>query len=191
MGKHLKHPFGQSVLVLFIAYLLLDFGIQYIPPLIGIVSAPIPNSVLLQYLITVGVGILLWVSDNDARWAEFKEPMHVVMVDPDRKMARASLMVLVPILIALFWKGRKVPLAAVLSSVFGLASMIVYYVVVAQLGVENETYGTYIWSVSIGDMSFELWQEYALFFTLPASFLGFVIGTLLGRRPTDHREDSE
>jgi len=102
-----------------------------------------------------------------------------------------SSMVLVPILMALFWKGRKVPLAGILSSVSGLASMIIYYVVVAQLGVENETYGTYIWSVSIGDMSFDLWQEYALYFTLPTSFFGFVVGTLMGRRAVDHKEGSE
>ncbi len=102
MGKHLKHPFGQAVLVLVVSYLFLDYGIAYISPLIGITSGPvpIPNSVLLQYLITVAVGILLWVSDNDARWAEFKAPMHRVMVDPDRKTARNSLMVLVPILVA-------------------------------------------------------------------------------------------
>ena len=96
----MKHPFGQAVLVLVVSYLLLNYGIVYIPPLIGLASAPIPNSVLFQYLITVGVGILLWVSDNDARWAEFKAPMHRVMVDPDRKMARNSLMVLVPVLVA-------------------------------------------------------------------------------------------
>jgi Na+/proline symporter len=102
-----------------------------------------------------------------------------------------SSMVLVPILMALFWKGRKVPLAGVLSSVAGLVSMIVFYVVVAQLGVENDTYGTYIWSVSIGGTTFDLWQEYALFFTLPTSFLGFVVGTLLGRRASDHKEGSE
>ena len=100
MGKHLKHPFGQAVLVLLISYLLLDFGIEYIPPLFGMVSAPIPNSVLLQYLVTVGVGILLWVSDNDARWAEFKAPMHQVMVDPGQKVLRISLMGLVPLLVA-------------------------------------------------------------------------------------------
>ena len=102
MGKHLKHPFGQAVLVLVVSYLFLDYGIAYISPLIGITSGPvpIPNSVLLQYLITVAVGILLWVSDNDARWAEFKAPMHRVMVDPDQKIARNSLMVLVPILVA-------------------------------------------------------------------------------------------
>lgn len=67
MGKHLKHPFGQAVLVLVVSYLLLRFGIVYIPPLFGIASAPVPNSVLLQYLITVGVGVLLWVPSRSRR----------------------------------------------------------------------------------------------------------------------------
>ena len=102
MGKYLKHPFGQAVLVLVVAYFLLDYGIAYMSLWLGLASdpVPIPNSVLLQYLITVSVGILLWVSDNDARWAEFKAPIHRVMVDPGLKRVRNSLMVLVPILVA-------------------------------------------------------------------------------------------
>ncbi len=102
-----------------------------------------------------------------------------------------SSMVLVPILMALFWEGKKVPLAGVLSSLFGLVSMIVYYVVVGLLGVENEIYGTYIWTVSLGGTTFDLWQEYALFFTLPASILGFVMGSVLGRPNIEHEEVSE
>ena len=99
MGKYLKHPLGQAAVVLVVSYLLLDFGIEYIPPLLGMASAPIPNSVLLQYLITVAVGILLWVSDNDDRWAEFQAPMHRVMVDPDQKPILMALMVLVPVFV--------------------------------------------------------------------------------------------
>ena len=34
MGKHLRHPFGQAVAVLVVAYLLIKFGIVYLPPLI-------------------------------------------------------------------------------------------------------------------------------------------------------------
>ena len=56
------------------------------------------------------------VSDNDARWAEFKEPMHSVMVDPDRKMARTSLMVLVPILVAFATFNQVKPSLAAPSS---------------------------------------------------------------------------
>ena len=100
MGKHLKHPFGQAVLVLVLAYVLLDYGIVYLPPLVGIASAPVPNSVVLQYMVTVIVGVLLWVSDNEARWREFKAPMHTVMVDPAQKNLRGALMVLVPVLVA-------------------------------------------------------------------------------------------
>ncbi|MCH2585274.1 MAG: hypothetical protein MK138_10940, partial [Planctomycetes bacterium] len=106
----MKHPFGQALLVLVVAYFLLDYGIAYMSPLLGLASDPVPitNSVLLQYLVTVSVGILLWVSDNDTRWAEFKAPMHQVMVDPDLKKARISLMVLAPVLVAFltFSQGR-------------------------------------------------------------------------------------
>ena len=116
MGKHLKHPLGQAVLVLFIALLLFVFGIPYIPPLLGFPSAPIPNSVLLQYVITVCVGILLWVSDNDERWAEFKAPMHNVMVDPDQKTTRNVFMVLVPVLVAFMTFNQVMPSVAAPTS---------------------------------------------------------------------------
>ena len=96
----LKHPFGQAILVLVVAFLLFDFGIAYIPPLFGVESAPVPQSVLVQYMVTVLVGVLLWVSDNEARWKEFKEPIHRVLVDPEKKLTRGALMVAVPVLVA-------------------------------------------------------------------------------------------
>lgn len=88
--------------------------------------------------------------------------------------------VLVPIMMGFFWKGKKTPLAGNLSCAVGLAATILFYVLIALLGVENETYGTYIWSFSIAGFSFDLWQEYALYFTLPMSLLGFLIGNRLG-----------
>ena len=100
MDKHFRHPFGQSVVVLVLAYLLVEFGIVYLPPIIGVASAPVPGSVVLQYMLTVLVGILLWVSDNEGRWAEFKQPIQRVMVDPERKIARAVLLVATPLLVA-------------------------------------------------------------------------------------------
>ncbi len=98
--KYLKHPLGQAVLVLFLSYLLLEYGIAYLPPLVGIASAPVPNSVVFQFTVTVAVGVLLWVSDNEARWTEFKEPIHRVMVDPGQKIILIFLMVAAPILVA-------------------------------------------------------------------------------------------
>jgi Na+/proline symporter len=90
-------------------------------------------------------------------------------------------MVLVPIMVAIFWKGRKTKLAGTLSCLVGLVSTIGFYLFIFWIGVENETYGTYIWSFSIGDGSYSIWQEYALFFTLPLSALGFLAGSLLGK----------
>jgi SSS family solute:Na+ symporter len=89
--------------------------------------------------------------------------------------------VLVPIFAGLYWKGRKAPLAGLLSATAGLLSVIVFYLGLSLLGTENETWGTYIWSFSIGGETFSVWQEYALFFTLPMSLLGFIVGNLFGR----------
>jgi SSS family solute:Na+ symporter len=101
--------------------------------------------------------------------------------------------VLVPIFVALYWKGRKTPSAGLMSCVIGLAAVIVYYVGIQQLGTANEVYGTYIWTFSIGGTTVSLWQEYALFFSLPMSFLGFLVGNLFGspHTPTEVAEALE
>jgi hypothetical protein len=88
--------------------------------------------------------------------------------------------VLVPIFVALYWKGRKTPAAGLTSCVVGLVSVAAYYVGIQQLGAADEVYGTYIWTFSIGGSSVSLWQEYALFFSLPMSFVGFLVGNLFG-----------
>ncbi len=99
MSKHFKHPFGQVVLLLVLSYLVLDYGIVYLPPLIGIASAPVPNSVILQFMLTVAVGVLIWVSDNEERWREFKKPIHRTMVEPERRTVRVVFMVAIPLLV--------------------------------------------------------------------------------------------
>jgi SSS family solute:Na+ symporter len=88
--------------------------------------------------------------------------------------------VLVPIFVALYWKGSKTRAAGLVSCLVGLASVFAYYLGIQQLGAANEVYGTYIWTFSIRGMSVNLWQEYALFFSLPSSFLGFLAGNLFG-----------
>ena len=67
-----------------------------------------------------------------------------------------------------------------MSCVVGLASVVAYYVGIQVLGTANDVYGTYIWTFSIGQTSISLWQEYALFFSLPMSFLGFLVGNQFG-----------
>jgi len=96
--------------------------------------------------------------------------------------------VLVPIFVCLFWKGRKTPAACLVSFVSGLISVIAFYLLIMHFGEPNATYGTYIWSFSIGGSEYQIWQEYSLFFTLPVSVLGFVIGNCFGSNYTPATE---
>jgi len=88
--------------------------------------------------------------------------------------------VLVPIFVCLFWKGKKTPVACLLSYALGLVSVIAFYFTVKHFGAPNDVYGTYVWSFSLWGSDFEVWQEYSLFFTLPMSALGFLIGNCFG-----------
>ncbi len=97
--ESLKHPFWQAIYLLVLSYLLFTVGIAYIPPLLGIRSAPVPTSVVLQYMITALVGILLYVSNNEERWTKFKEPINAALVDADKRWIRAAALVIVPLLI--------------------------------------------------------------------------------------------
>ena len=47
MGRFLNTPFRQATAVLFFAYALIEVGIPFIPPVFGMPSAPIPNTVVL------------------------------------------------------------------------------------------------------------------------------------------------
>ena len=105
----LKTPFRVAVALLAFSYLLIEVGIPFIPPLFGVASAPVPNTVVFEYMIIAFVGVLLWVSDNDERWAEFKKPMHDVLVRPDRRVARTVLFVVVPVLVAFLTYGNVRP----------------------------------------------------------------------------------
>lgn len=99
MTNRFKHPFWQAILILIVSYVVLRFGIQYLPTLFGVKSAPVPASVMLQYMSFVFVGVLLYVSDNEPRWRQFKQPLNAVLVDDDKRILRSSLLVLVPLFV--------------------------------------------------------------------------------------------
>jgi mono/diheme cytochrome c family protein len=104
----LRHPFWQAVALFALSYLLFEFGIAYLPPLFGVKSAPIPDSVLIQYLLTALVGILLYVSDNEERWRRFKEPIHAVLVAPEQRHVRMVVLVALPVLVGFVtWRGVR------------------------------------------------------------------------------------
>jgi mono/diheme cytochrome c family protein len=97
-----RHPLGQVVIVLLAAYVVFEFGLWLVPPLIGMSSAPVPNSVLLQYMATVLVAVLLYVSSQEQRWREFKQPIEETMVAPERRVLRAALLVALPLVVGAF-----------------------------------------------------------------------------------------
>jgi mono/diheme cytochrome c family protein len=99
MRELLRQPFWQAVLVLLLSYVAIKWGIAYVPPLVGVASAPVPSSVVIQYMLTVLVGILVWVSDNEVRWREFKRPIRETLVLPERRILRAALLVVLPLLV--------------------------------------------------------------------------------------------
>ncbi|MFV1986025.1 MAG: cytochrome c [Gemmatimonadota bacterium] len=102
MMRVLKHPFWQGALVLFGAYVVFKWGIGYFLPVVGVASAPVPSTVITQYMLTALGGVLLYMSAEEARWARFKEPINRTMVDPERRTLRGILLVALPLLVGWF-----------------------------------------------------------------------------------------
>lgn len=108
----LGHPFWQAVLLLVLSYLVFTVGIAYIPPLLGFPSAPVPASVVLQYMLTALVAILIFVSDDEARWTRFKQPINAALVQPDLRWLRAALLILLPLVVGFAAYQRARPKVA-------------------------------------------------------------------------------
>ena len=92
----LRHPFWQAVLLVVGSWLFFTYGLAYLPPLIGVRSAPVPASVVFQYLAFAIVGILLHVSSDEGRWREFVSPIRAAAVDRDKRWVRGALLVVIP-----------------------------------------------------------------------------------------------
>src|SRR5437867_4687308 len=101
MRAYLKHPFWQAVGVLVIAYIVIAFVIPFLPG-----SAMVPRSVVLQYMATVLVGVLIWVSDDEARWTEFKQPLQDVLVQPGLKVVRNVALAAVTLIVGCLTYGQ-------------------------------------------------------------------------------------
>ena len=97
----MRHPFWQAVAILVVAFVAIEFGIPLLPG-----SAVVPASVVLQYMATVTVGVLIYVSDNEERWAQFREPIHAMLVERRLKPVRGTLLVAVPALVGWIAYGR-------------------------------------------------------------------------------------
>ncbi|PYP13155.1 MAG: hypothetical protein DMD56_01575 [Gemmatimonadetes bacterium] len=99
--RYAEHPFWQAVGILLLAYIVV---VGVVPILPG--SAIVPKSVVLQYMITVLVGVLIYVSDNEERWRQFKEPIQAVLVEPRLKVVRAVVVAGVTALVGLVAYGQ-------------------------------------------------------------------------------------
>jgi len=96
-----RHPFWQAVGILALAFVVIEWGIPALPG-----SAIVPASVVLQYMATVLVGVLIYVSDSEERWALFKAPIHAALVQPRLKPVRVAGLVLLPLLVAVVTLGQ-------------------------------------------------------------------------------------
>ncbi len=97
----MKHPFWQAVAILALAFILIEWGIPLLPG-----SAIVPASVVLQYMVTVLAGVLIYVSDDEARWRRFREPITAAMVEPRLKPVRMGGLVVVPLLVGWIAYGQ-------------------------------------------------------------------------------------
>jgi SSS family solute:Na+ symporter len=85
---------------------------------------------------------------------------------------------LVPVLAALFLPGKRTPLAGTLATLGGLGAVAVFYVAFEVAGSPYDELET----VRLRVAGLEVLREYALFFALPVSGLGYLLGALVGRR---------
>lgn len=97
--ESVRHPFMKVVLLVVACYVLFQWGIAYVPPLFGVPSAPVPRSVVVQFMLIALAGILIWVSEDEERWRRFQEPIVATLVEPNRRAWRVALLVLVPLLV--------------------------------------------------------------------------------------------
>jgi mono/diheme cytochrome c family protein len=101
LREYSRHPFWQAAGLLVLAYLVIVFVIPMMPG-----SAIVPKSVVLQYMATVLVGVLIWVSDDEARWTRFKQPLHAMLVEDRLKTVRAVVLGVVTLLVGCFTYGQ-------------------------------------------------------------------------------------
>jgi mono/diheme cytochrome c family protein len=84
--------FVQALLILVIAFGLLRFGIR----------PPAPWSVLTIYMIIVFLATMIYVSSDADSWRSFVGPMWSTLVDPDKRVVRLGLLVVLPLLLGYY-----------------------------------------------------------------------------------------
>jgi len=99
--RYVGHPFWQAVGIMVFAYILIAYIVPLLPG-----SAIVPKSVLFQYMATVLVGVLIYVSNNEDRWTEFKAPLQAMLVQPGLRWVRTAVLAVVTALVGLVTYGQ-------------------------------------------------------------------------------------
>ncbi len=79
----------QAILVIVIAYLILD---NAFPPVL-------PLTLMIQYMLITVVGVLLYFSFDDDRWAEFLSPIQAVLRNDNQWLLRGFFLLAIPVLV--------------------------------------------------------------------------------------------
>ncbi len=88
----LRSRLFQAAFILVVAFVVLRFGIQ----------PPAPFSVLSLYMGVVLLATLVYVSSDSDSWRAFLRPMHATLVEPDKRLLRLVLTIVIPVLLGYY-----------------------------------------------------------------------------------------
>ena len=83
--------FTICLIILIGSWVVLRFAIG------GIVSVPIPGSVIAMYMGLILIAVLVHISVEDSLFREFLRPIHETLVDNNRRVRRRVIAVLIPL----------------------------------------------------------------------------------------------
>src|SRR5437879_8220472 len=87
-----RSRFLQAAAVVVLAFCALRFGIQ----------PPVPWSVIKIYMFVVVAAVLIYVSSDSDSWRSFLAPIRSTLVDPDQRVLRGALMIVIPLLVGYY-----------------------------------------------------------------------------------------
>lgn len=90
MKRFASHPLTLAIATVGGFYVLLAYVVQ----------PPLPRSVLIQYMVIVTIGVLLYASFNEERWSWFKRPILAALRDNNKWPIRGAFLIAVPALVA-------------------------------------------------------------------------------------------
>src|SRR5438045_3287406 len=82
----------QAAVILGVSFVLLRF----------VVRPPAPFSVLSEYMFIIFLATLIYVSSDSDSWRAFLGPMRSTLVDPDKRLLRLVLMIVIPLLLGYY-----------------------------------------------------------------------------------------